>query len=225
MSPILRRILQLFLMVAAQAILLFVSAGSMRWSAAWWYLGLFIGMLVVSSFVMIPHHSEVIAERGRGAQGGKRWDLWIMRLIVIPSFGILLLAGLDERFSWTPSLPLWAFMLGVLLFITGYLVILWAMYINRYFSQIVRIQSERGHTVVTRGPYRVIRHPGTAGMLITCLGCILLLDTVYGLLMYPLYLSLLIIRTSLEDRALQAELPGYAEYAKRTRYQLLPGVW
>ena len=225
MSPILRRIIQLLFLVAVQAILLFVSAGTIRWSAAWWYIGLYIGMLFMASFILIPRRPDVIAERGKGTQGGKPWDLWITRLISIPSLGLLILAGLDERFSWTPPLPLWAFVPGVLMFIIGYAVVLWAMYTNQYFSQIVRIQTERGHTAVTEGPYHIIRHPGYAGMLTTFIGCILILNTLYGLYLYLLYAILVIIRTSLEDRTLQAELPGCAEYAQHTRYRLLPGLW
>jgi protein-S-isoprenylcysteine O-methyltransferase Ste14 len=225
MSPILRRSLQLLALVALQAILLFVSAGTIRWLDAWWYLGLYVGMLFLASFVLIPHRPDVIAERGKGSQGGKPWDLWITRLISIPSLGLLILAGLDERFGWTPPLPLWAFVLGVALFIIGYAAVLWAMYSNQYFSQVVRIQTERGHTAVSEGPYRIIRHPGYAGMLTTFLGCVLILDTLDGLFLYLLYAVLVIIRTSLEDRTLQAELPGYTEYAKQTKYRLLPGVW
>jgi protein-S-isoprenylcysteine O-methyltransferase Ste14 len=225
MSPILRRILQLLVLVALQALLLFVSAGTIRWSNAWWYLGLYMGMLVMASFILIPSHPEVIAERGKGTQGGKPWDLWITRLISIPSLGLLILAGLDERFGWTSPLPLWALILGVVLFTIGYAVVLWAMYSNRFFSQIVRIQTERGHTAVTVGPYRIVRHPGYAGMLTTFLGCILILNSLYGLFLYLFYAILVIVRTSLEDRTLQAELPGYAIYAGHTRYRLIPGVW
>jgi protein-S-isoprenylcysteine O-methyltransferase Ste14 len=225
MSPILRRILQLLVLVALQALLLFVSAGTIRWSNAWWYLGLYMGMLVMASFILIPSRPEVIAERGKGTQGGKPWDLWITRLISIPSLGLLILAGLDERFGWTSPLPLWALILGVVLFTIGYAIVLWAMYSNRFFSQIVRIQTERGHTAVTGGPYRIVRHPGYAGMLTTFLGCIFILNSLYGLFLYLLYAILVIVRTSLEDRTLQTELPGYAEYAIHTRYRLIPGVW
>jgi protein-S-isoprenylcysteine O-methyltransferase Ste14 len=225
MSPVLRRILQLLVLVALQAILLFVSAGTIRWSAAWWYLGLYVGMLIAASVIMIPSRSEVIAERGKGTRGSKPWDLWITRLISIPSLGLLILAGLDERFGWTAPLPVWAFVLGVLLFISGYAVVLWAMYTNQFFSQAVRIQTERGHIAVTGGPYHFIRHPGYAGMLTNFPGCVLILNSPYGLFLYLLYAILVITRASLEDRTLQAELPGYAEYTKHTRYRLLPGVW
>jgi len=225
MTPILRRILQLLVLVAVQAILLFVSAGTLRWPAAWWYLGLYVGMLVAASFIMIPRRPEVIAERSRGAQDAKPWDLWITRFLSIPSLGLLIISGLDQRWNWTPPLPLWVFALGVIAFVIGYGVVLWAMYTNQFFAQVVRIQTERGHVAVTDGPYRLIRHPGYFGMLTSFLGAVLLLDSIYGLVCFALYLFLVVTRTAFEDRTLQAELSGYADYTQRTKYRLIPGVW
>ena len=225
MTPILRRILQLLVLVAVQAILLFVSAGTWHWPTTWWYLGLYLGMLAAAAVIMIPRRPEVIAERGKGTQGGKTWDLWITRLMSIPSLGLLILAGLDQRWNWTPPLPLWVFSLGVIAFVIGYGIVLWAMYTNQYFSQVVRIQTERGHVAVTEGPYRIVRHPGYCGMLTSFLGAVLLLDSIYGLACFALYLILVVTRTAFEDRTLQAELPGYAGYAQHTKYRLLPGVW
>lgn len=225
MSPILARILQLLLLVIVQAILLFACAGSLRWQAGWWYIGLYLIMLVAASFVMIPRRREVVEERSRGVQGGKGWDLRITRLMGIPTLGLLALAGFDERFNLTPPMPIGIRTAGALLFIAGYLLVLWAMYVNAYFSQVVRIQTERGHHAVVDGPYRFIRHPGYLGMTTSLLGAVFLLDSMYGLACFVLYLVLIIVRTALEDRTLLAELPGYLEYAARTRYRLVPGLW
>lgn len=225
MSPILRRILQLLVLVALQAVLLFISAGTMNWPNAWWYLGIYFGMLALAAVVMIPRRPEVIAERARGTEGAKPWDRWITRLVGIPSLGLLVLTGLDERFDWTSPLPLWVFLLGILLFVLGYLLVLWAMYSNPFFAQVVRIQTERGHTAVSDGPYRIIRHPGYAGMLISFLGCVFILDSLHGLFLYIFYAALVILRTALEDRTLRAELAGYAAFAAQTRYRLIPGLW
>lgn len=225
MSPLLSRMMQLLGLVIIQAVLLFVSAGSPRWAAGWWYIGLYVIMLFLASFVMIPHRREVIEERSKGTTGGKSWDLRITRLMSIPTLGLLILSGFDQRWNWTPSLPVWLKLCGVLAFIAGYLLVLWAMYTNQYFSQVVRIQSERGHVAVTDGPYRIVRHPGYLGMSASMLGAILLLDSLWGLVCFALYMALIITRTVLEDRTLRAELPGYAEFAARTRYRLFPGLW
>jgi protein-S-isoprenylcysteine O-methyltransferase Ste14 len=145
--------------------------------------------------------------------------------MIFPTLGTLVVAGLDKRWGWTPPLPLWLRIAGGLLFAAGYALVLWAMYTNKYFSQVVRIQSERGHVAVTDGPYRFIRHPGYFAMLASLLGAVFLLDSLYGLICYIVYMTLVVTRTTLEDRTLRLELPGYAKYASRTRYRLFPGVW
>ena len=93
------------------------------------------------------------------------------------------------------------------------------------FSKIVRIQTERGHTVVDTGPYRLVRHPGYAGMIVFMLASALALESLWALIPAALVAVVLVIRTALEDRTLLAELPGYRQYAQQTRYRLVPGVW
>jgi protein-S-isoprenylcysteine O-methyltransferase Ste14 len=225
MSPVLLRILQLLVLVLIQAGLLFVSAGTVNWSAGWWYIGLYVLMLAGASFVLFPHRKDVIEERSKGTKGGKPWDLWLTRLMIIPSLGLLVLAGLDQRWNWTPPMPLWIRLLGGFLFIVGYALVLWAMYTNKYFSQVVRIQKERDHRAVTGGPYRIVRHPGYLGMTISLLGAVFVLDSIYGLACFILYLIVIVIRTALEDQTLRTELPGYAEYVTRTKSRLIPGLW
>jgi protein-S-isoprenylcysteine O-methyltransferase Ste14 len=224
-SPIFLRILQLLVLVLIQAALLFVSAGTLGWSAGWWYISLYVLMLATASFVMIPHRREVIEERSKGAKGGKRWDHWLTQLMIIPSLGLLVLAGFNQRWSWTQPLPVWLRLSGGFLFLLGYSLVLWGMYANRFFSQVVRIQTERGHVAVTSGPYRIVRHPGYLGMTTSLLGAVFLLDCLYGLVCFLLYLVLIILRTALEDRTLLAELPGYPEFAARTKSRLFPGLW
>jgi protein-S-isoprenylcysteine O-methyltransferase Ste14 len=225
MTPVLRRIVQLLLLVAIQALLLFASAGSLRWSAGWWYIGLYLAMLAIASIIILPNREEVVEERSRGARGGKTWDLMITRLMIIPTMGLLILAGLDQRWNLSPPLSLWARLFGGLAFIAGYALVLWAMYVNKYFSQVVRIQTERGHIAVTEGPYRIVRHPGYLGMITSLLGAVFLLDSLWCLIFFVLYLILVIFRTALEDRTLLTELPGYPEYAVHTKYRLIPGLW
>jgi protein-S-isoprenylcysteine O-methyltransferase Ste14 len=225
MSPILLRILKLLVLVFLQAALLFVSAGTLRWPAGWWYIGLYVLMLAGASFILIPNRREVIEERSKGARGGKRWDSWLTQLMIIPSLGTLVISGLDQRWNWTSPLPLWLRLAGGLLFLVGYALVLWAMYANKFFSQVVRIQKERGHVAVTQGPYRFIRHPGYLGMTTSLLGAVFLLDSLYGLVGFIVYLVLIVLRTALEDHTLQAELPGYPEYASHTRFRLVPGLW
>lgn len=224
-SPILKRIFQLLMLVILQAVILFVGAGSLRWSAGWWYIGLYIVMLLLASIIMLPNRTEVVAERSKGPTGGKSWDLRITRLMAFPTLGLLTVAGLDQRWNLTQPLPLWVRLSGALAFGIGYAIVVWAMYSNPYFSQVVRIQSERGHITVTKGPYQFVRHPGYLGMTISLLGAVFLLDSLWGLVCFALYLILIVTRTMLEDRTLRAELPGYSEYVSHTKYRLIPGIW
>jgi protein-S-isoprenylcysteine O-methyltransferase Ste14 len=225
MSPMLSRIVQLLGLVALQAALLFVSAGTPRWAAGWLYIGLYVFMLLVASFFILPNRREVVEERSRGTGGGQAWDKLITRLMAVPALGLLLVAGLDERWGWTPPLPAWLRVLGALAFAAGYALVVWAMYSNKYFSQIVRIQTERGHEAVAEGPYGIIRHPGYLGMTASMLGSVFLLDSIWGMTCFAAYLAIIIVRTALEDSYLRAELPGYEEYSRRTRFRLLPGIW
>lgn len=225
MSPILKRIMQLLILVLLQTTLLFGSAGDLRWSAGWWYIGLYVLMLVGASVILIPGHKEVIEERSKGVKGGRRWDHLITQAMILPTLGTLLLAGFDERWNWVGSMPTWLRILGGVLFAAGYVLTLWAMSANPFFSQTVRIQSERGHKAINSGPYHFVRHPGYLGMTTSLLGAVFLLGSFWCFICFGIYIVLILIRTSLEDRTLMAELPGYREYASHTRFRLISGLW
>lgn len=212
--------------LVGMGVALFWSAGRLDWRPAWAALAVMTVWTAGMALIVLRDNSALLAERLGRQQGDKRWDAAIVALSGLVTLARYILAGLDQRYDWTGGLPLAAQVIACVLCILGYNVLfLWATAANRFFSRIVRIQSERGHTAVTEGPYHIIRHPGYAGMLTSFMGCILILNTLYGLILYLLYAVLVIIRTSLEDRTLQAELPGYAEYAQHTRYRLLPGLW
>ena len=225
MNPILKRIIQLLALTVLQAALLCLSAWSLTWLEGWLYVGTYLFLIAAASLVMLPGRPEVVAERSKGTHGGKSWDLLLTRLMAIPSLGMLAVAGLDHRFGWKPDTGFAAQVLGMLLFILGYLLVLWAMYTNKFFSSVVRIQKERGHRAVTNGPYHFIRHPGYVGMMTSGLGTVLLLNSAWALIAWGLYGIMVVIRTALEDKTLQAELDGYKEFASHTRFRLIPGIW
>jgi len=132
---------------------------------------------------------------------------------------------LGNRWGGSPQLPLTLELVAFAVVIASYLFSTWAMVVNRFFSAVVRIQTDRGHTVVTTGPYRFVRHPGYAGGAIGYLVTPFALGALWVLIPALLTIAALVIRTALEDRTLQAELPGYAGHAQKTRYRLLPGIW
>jgi len=197
------------------------------WWEAWAYATLFILGFAVSRGLAARRHPNLMAERVRFAhhKNDKPWDRFLAPLVVLGLVLIPLTAGLDTRFGWSCPFSLPAKVLSLILIPAGYAWGTYALLENRFFSAIVRIQIERGHQAVSTGPYRYMRHPGYAGTLLASLATPILLDSRWSFLPAAFLTVVLIIRTALEDRTLQRELPGYSDYAKRVRYRLLPGVW
>jgi len=216
-----------FFLIALPALILFVSSGRLDWGMAWVYVGLTTAFSLGSRMIMQWKTPELIAERGQSSQkeGIKPWDKVLMPLGIIVATVMLIIAGLDKRFEWSPPLPLVIHITAFLITALGYSLSTWATLVNRFFSAYVRIQRDRGHTVVSSGPYRLIRHPGYAGAVVTSLASPLLLGSLWALIPAALAVCLLIVRSALEDRTLQEELEGYHDYATGVRYRLLPGVW
>jgi protein-S-isoprenylcysteine O-methyltransferase Ste14 len=202
---------------------------SWRWS--WWEAWIYaiIGILgfAVSRALAARRHPDLLRERGRFAQqeGIKAWDRYLSPAVGLGAGFIPLVAGFDARFGWSPDFQPLVKTLALALILGGYVLGSYALIENRFFSGMVRIQSERGHRVISSGPYRWMRHPGYAGALLAYLGTPLFLDSLWAFLPVAIITILLFARTSLEDRTLQDELEGYREYARRVRYRLIPGVW
>jgi len=138
---------------------------------------------------------------------------------------IALVAGFDLRYGWQPEVSPLVQGAGVVIVILGYAMALWAMATNRFFSGVVRIQEERGHTVVGHGPYALVRHPGYVGVSLAALGAPLMLGSAWALIPAAATIVVIVVRTAYEDRTLVRDLAGYEAYARRVRYRLLPGVW
>jgi len=222
-SRIRKRMLQVVVQLLILAAILFISSGRLNWVWAWVYLGVGIGILAVNVLVMSP---ELIAERGRTDKKDiKNWDRVITTLNILPSLGAPIVAGLDERFGWSPRLTLEIHLIGLALMVLGQGLFTWAMVGNKFFSTSVRIQMERDHIVATGGPYRYVRHPGYVGAILALLATPLLLGSLWALIPAGLAAIGYVVRTALEDGMLQEELDGYTEYAQQTRYRLLPTIW
>lgn len=208
----------------AMFVVLFGLAGRWSYWQGWVFVALTALVLVVMSTVLSPGR-ELIEERLNPKEGVKSWDKLYMALSTPLYFVALILGGLDARFGWTRDMPLWFYWTAAVVFLIGNGVLLWARYTNRFFSSMVRIQTDRGQTVCRAGPYRYVRHPGYVGGILMALGMGIVLGS-WGACIPQVLASLLLVwRTSREDRTLQAELPGYAEYSHETRSRLLPGVW
>ncbi len=204
---------------------LYLASGEWNWPVAWIYL-LMYALILAGGTLVINHSEDFLQERTQMKENTKAWD----RVLAGPAFSVLwfaiyVVAGLDKRYGWVGEISLGAQVAAVMLAGLGYLLPVWAMATNRFYSRFVRIQTDRGQTVVTTGPYRLLRHPGYAGIIVFMLASALALGSLWALIPSGIVAALLVVRTALEDRMLQAELPGYAEYAQRTRRRLVPGVW
>ncbi len=220
-----KRIVQVIVGITLFGLLLFVSAGRLDWWNAWLYLGLWGLSTGLASVVVLRRNPELINERGRKAENQKAWDKLLLRLYFPLPFLAMILAGLDAvRFGWS-QIPLWLVLTGFVLGLVAMGLSYSVMVFNAFASAVVRIQEERGHEVVTDGPYRFVRHPMYAGLLLSWLGTPLLLGSWWTYVVAVPAILIFVIRTALEDRTLQEELPGYTDYAERVRYRLLPGVW
>jgi len=203
--------------------ILFLAAGRLDWPMAWVYTGISVVDACLLLLVVSP---ELMHERTHPGPDAKPWDRVFARLTgPLGSLGTLIVAGLDVRFRGLGLVPPGLQWAGLVVFVLGMGLMTWAMAVNNYFSLVVRVQTDRGHTVVSGGPYRFVRHPGYVGGVLFQLGTPLLLGSWWALLPAALFVPLIVVRTVLEDRTLQNELPGYAEYAQKTRYRLLPGIW
>ena len=221
-SGVRKRMLQVVVQFLILAAILFIASGRLDWVWAWAYLGVSVGILVINASVLSP---ELIAERGQIKEDTKGWDRVLAIFIIIPTLGTVIVAGLDERFEWSPQLALAIQVIALVFYALAQGLFTWAMASNKFFSGTVRIQEERGHTVATGGPYRYVRHPGYVGYIASWIATSLALGSLWALIPAGLVMGLMVVRTALEDRTLLEELDGYHDYAARVRYRLLPGVW
>jgi protein-S-isoprenylcysteine O-methyltransferase Ste14 len=218
-----------FLGTFIQGALFFVAAGRLDLPRAWLFVAVSLvemfGSVVIVAFV----NPGMLNHRGawKKKKDAKVWD----RKLLLPVFGLFgmyilpFVMGLDVgRFHWS-NLGLWATVLGLALFSFAWFLLTWAMLVNPHFEVTVRIQTDRDHRVVTAGPYAIVRHPGYVGAGLWALGTPLIVGSAYGLIPAGITVGLLVLRTYLEDKTLQAELPGYADYAQRVKYRLIPGIW
>ncbi len=199
------------------------------WWEAWVYGIISVVGFIVSRRLAVQRNPDILTER---ASYGKQedtqsWDKILSPLVALGGFLILLVAGLDRLFAWPPYwyVSLAARLIALALVIGSYALGAWALIENRYFSGVVRLQTDRGHQVVSGGPYRFMRHPGYAATLITYLATPVLLHSVWAFLPALFLCAMLVLRTSLEDEFLQKNLDGYSDYTQKTRYRLIPGIW
>ena len=220
-QTIIRAILTALLLLA----LLFVPAGTLNWPEAWIFLFLYFTIVSGVLLWLKKNSPDLLKERAAQKKDAKSWDKVIMMSYTLLLVAFLILSGFDaKRFGWS-DVPLLLKLLGFLGYLPALGFAFWAMLENAYASNVVRIQEDRGHQVCTTGPYRFVRHPMYVGVILAIICIPLSLGSYYALILSVLMIFLFILRTALEDKTLQEELPGYKEYAQKVRYRLFPGLW
>jgi len=208
--------------------LLFISAGTVNWPLAWVYVAFSLSAVVGSRLLAWRRNPDLLRERARftQAEGTQPWDRVLVGIgALYGPLAMMVVAGLDHRLGWSMSIPVYGQYLAAAAVAVGFGLGVWAMAVNPYFSAVARLQRDRGQVVVTSGPYRLVRHPSYAGGLLATLALPFMLSALWALAPGLVIVAVLVIRTKLEDEMLMDGLEGYRQYAQRTRYRLIPGVW
>jgi protein-S-isoprenylcysteine O-methyltransferase Ste14 len=205
--------------------LIFIFAGTFRYWQGWAFV-VFYSVFAILTAGQYIRRKDLVNERLNPGPGVKRWDRIIFKIFTLLCMVVIALSCLDAgRFGWSPKFPTSVYVISNAVMYLAYSFIIWAMFTNNFFSSRVRIQTDRGQYVVQQGPYSFVRHPGYLGVLFWLPSLALVLGSLWGLIPAGLAVITIIVRTYLEDKMLQKELPGYIEYSQKVRYRLIPCVW
>jgi protein-S-isoprenylcysteine O-methyltransferase Ste14 len=224
-NPVIGGALRSLFFLALLVVLIFLCAG--RWD--YWQGWLLVGTIALQNVVSILQFSKdesLAAERLKPGPGVKWWDRFFVVLYFPLATALLIVGALDAgRFGWTGRLPTWVYSASFFVYLASFAFTRWAISTNRWFSSFVRIQVDRDQQVVRDGPYRLVRHPGYAGIIGSFVAAPFVLGSLWALVPAGAVVWLLVARTLLEDATLKRELFGYIDYADRVKYRLVPGVW
>lgn len=210
-----------FLVTAA---CLFGSAGTFAWPNAWLLLAINFAA-GLAALIVLRRNPDQLSERSN-ITAGKSWDKPLVFIVVLLGPSVTwITAGLDVRFHWSQDLGLALTALGCIAAAGAAIFVSWAMRVNQFFSSIVRIQKDRNHTVVSSGPYRIVRHPAYIGMALFTLLTPLILNSRFAFIPAVLTVAVWVLRTAIEDRTLRNELDGYRDYTSHVKYRLMPYIW
>lgn len=196
-----------------------------RWDLwnVWAYAGISTGSLVFQTLVIYRQSPALL--KARMTDAGGRVRLRADRAFIVLSLLQWILAGLDQRYRRSNTLPPAEMIVGLVLVALSWGLTTWSVWVNPFFSPAVRIQEERGQHVIYRGPYAIVRHPGYMGIALSMFASVLALNSLFSIIPAVIYLAVTVRQTAIEDWMLQGELAGYADYATKVRYRLIPGIW
>ncbi|MBR0937017.1 isoprenylcysteine carboxylmethyltransferase family protein [Bradyrhizobium jicamae] len=212
--------------LVAMAAVLFVSAGTLHWPGAWAFLIASAVIGPASGLWLARVDPGLLAERMRftAREGQPSSDKWFMLVFGVVAFLWSVVMGLDRRHGGGDAgiVPI---VLGLAMYVLSTVLIMWVFRTNSFASPVVKVQAERHHQVISSGPYALVRHPIYASVMLFFIGVPVQLGSWWGLAFVPLFFALFAFRTGIEERTLRAGLAGYADYAARVRYRLIPGLW
>ena len=213
------------LAISILVLLLLLLAGRIDYWQAWLFGSVNL-IIIVLLFAVFSDKIGIIRERMRPGSGTKWWDKLFWMIYGPMNLAIIVVAGLDAgRFNWSPDFSGYIYFFAYLIYLSANTIHLSAILVNEFYTSTVRLQDERGQVVIRSGPYRYVRHPGYSGIVLMLFCIALVLGSLWALIPFTIVFALLVIRTLLEDKTLITELPGYAEYARETRFRLIPGIW
>lgn len=221
-----RLVFQTFIWFGVMGALMFLSAGTLQWTAAWVYIVVMVGLSLTMGVALARRDPGLMNERLRPPiqKTQTAADKILLSILLLGIFAWLVLMGLDTRFGWSAA-PVWVQVIGALVLLVGIWICYLTMLENSFAAPVVKIQDERGQKVITTGPYGYVRHPMYAGAIVYFAGTALLLGSWWGLAAVLAFILLLAIRTFIEEKTLRTGLLGYDDYAARVRYKLIPMVW
>jgi protein-S-isoprenylcysteine O-methyltransferase Ste14 len=222
-----RTVIMLLLLVVIMPLLPMIVSGHWGWWEAWVYAAIALLGFVLSRVVAGRANPGLLAERGRSMDHAdtEPFDKVLAPIVGIGAGLIPLAVGIEVVLGRAVAVGVAVELVALAALLAGYVLASWALVANPFFSGVVRLQTERGHHVIAAGPYATVRHPGYAGALLSYLATPFFLSALWALVVVAVVGVALVIRIRLEERTLRAKLPGYAEYAQRVRWRLLPGVW
>jgi protein-S-isoprenylcysteine O-methyltransferase Ste14 len=212
--------------IAIMSAAFFGSAGTLDWPEAWIYMILQYSFSMMLGIWLKKHNPSLLRDRMAFLKPtAKAWDKVILLISTIAFIPYLILPGLDAvRFQWS-SVPLLVKAVGFIGIILSFMLVFWVMRENTFLSRIVEIQKEKGHRVITTGPYQYVRHPMYFGVIVLFFSIPVALGSLLGLIPSGALTLLILIRTVLEDKTLREELEGYNSYTEKVRYKIIPGIW
>ncbi len=220
-----RVVIRIILAITAFGLMIFWTAGRLDYWQGWLFAAINLIIIAVTYF-FLTDNPDLIKERMKPGPGTKWWDKIFFAFYIPLCVCVYVLASMDAgRYGWSPPFPIFVYVIGYGIQLFSHFLLVWSMRVNYFFSSTVRIQTDRGHRVVQDGPYQYVRHPGYVAGILLFISTSIVLGSLWGLVPAGLITVLLVIRTYLEDKTLQRELPGYFEYTQKVPYRLLVGIW